>query len=215
MRAADAAVKVLRNFGVRYAFTVPGESFLGLLDALVDEPQIKLIAARHEGGAAFMAEAVGKLTGTPAICMGTRAVGTANLAIGIHTAFQDSTPLLAIVGHVKTSSRHREAFQEIELASFLGEITKWAVEVPTSERLPDLVYEALRISVSGRPGPTALAVRADILEGGAAEELPTNSAISRAAPFPDDLTAALELLRTAQRPLIVAGGGVLRSKATG
>src|SRR5215207_847371 len=98
MRAADAAVRVLRNFGVRYAFTVPGESFLGLLDALADEPQIKLVATRHEGGAAFMAEAVGKLTGIPAVCMGTRAVGAANLAVGLHTAHQDSTPLLAFVG---------------------------------------------------------------------------------------------------------------------
>src|SRR5262245_3809833 len=96
MRASDAAVEVLRRFGVRYAFCVPGESFLGVLDALHNAPEIRLVATRHEGGAAFMAEAVGKLTGLPAVCMGTRGVGTANLAIGIHTAYQDSTPLIAL-----------------------------------------------------------------------------------------------------------------------
>jgi acetolactate synthase-1/2/3 large subunit len=130
LRAGVAATRVLRDRGVRYAFGVPGESFLGLLDALYETPEIRLVATRHEGGAAFMAEAVGKLTGQPAICMGTRGVGSANLAIGIHTAYQDSTPLLALVGQVETEFRHREALQEVELASFLGEITKWADRRP-------------------------------------------------------------------------------------
>lgn len=103
MRAADAAVRVLEEFGVRHAFCVPGESFLGLLDALASS-QIRVVAARHEGGAAFMAEAVGKLTGVPAICMGTRGVGSANLAVGIHTAYQDSTPLIALLGQVETKA---------------------------------------------------------------------------------------------------------------
>src|SRR4029450_6368677 len=98
IRAGEAAVRVLRDRGVRYAFGVPGESFLGLLDALYETPEIRLVATRHEGGAGFMADPGGKLTGQPAICMGTRGVGSANLAIGIHTAQQDSTPLLALVG---------------------------------------------------------------------------------------------------------------------
>ena len=142
MRAADAAVRVLQQAGVRYAFSVPGESFLGLLDALGDCPDIQVISARHEGGAAFMAEAVGKLTGVPAICMGTRGVGSSNLAIGIHTAYQDSSPLIAMLGQVETPFRHKEAFQEVELGPFLQHITKWSVEVPSSERLPDLVCGA-------------------------------------------------------------------------
>ena len=128
---------------MRYAFGVPGESFLGLLDAIELTPGLELIATRHEGGAAFMAEAVGKLTGTPAICMGTRGVGSANLAIGIHTAYQDSTPLIAMVGQVETEYRFREALQEVELDAFLGQITKWAIEPPNGERLPELVAEAL------------------------------------------------------------------------
>jgi len=214
VRAGVAATRVLEQRGVRFAFGVPGESFLGLLDALYETPNIRLIGTRHEGGAAFMAEAVGKLTGTPAICMGTRGVGTSNLAIGIHTAFQDSTPLLALVGQVETPIRHREALQEVELAPFLSHITKWAVEVPTSERLPELASEAFRRSVTGRPGPVALALRGDILDGEVSAELPRASALPTAAPDRDTAMRALALLQGAERPLIVAGGGVLRSRAT-
>ncbi|MDP9470105.1 MAG: thiamine pyrophosphate-binding protein, partial [Chloroflexota bacterium] len=147
MRAGVAATRVLRDRGVRFAFGVPGESFLGLLDALHETPEIRLVSTRHEGGAAFMADAVGKLTGLPAICMGTRGVGSANLAIGIHTAQQDSTPLIALVGQVETPYRHTEALQEVELAPFLGAITKWSVEAPSGERLPSIVSEAFRRSV--------------------------------------------------------------------
>lgn len=215
MRAADAVARVLRDFGVRHAFCVPGESFLGLLDALYDTPEIRLVSTRHEGGAAFMAEAVGKLTGVPAVCMGTRAVGSSNLAIGIHTAHQDSTPLVALVGQVETPLREREAFQEVDLAPFLRHLTKWAVEVPSSERLPDLVAEAVRRSVTGRPGPVALAIRGDLLDGVSPADLPAASAIPSAAPAREALLAALDLLHGARRPLIVAGGGVLRSRATG
>lgn len=213
MRAADAAVEILEQFGVRYTFAVPGESFLGMLDALHDS-SIRLISTRHEGGAAFMAEAVGKLTGVPAVCMGTRGVGSANLAIGIHTAYQDSTPLIAMLGQVETPFRHREAFQEVELAPLLSHLTKWSVEVPTSERLPDMVAEGLRRSVSGRPGPVALALRGDILDGPAPVEHPPISAEPAAAPRAIDVEATLDLLRKAKRPLIIAGAGVLRSGAT-
>jgi acetolactate synthase-1/2/3 large subunit len=213
VRAARAAVEVLEQFGVRYAFTVPGESFLGMLDALRDS-SIRLVTARHEGGAAFMTEAVGKLTGTPALCMATRAVGASNLAIGLHTAYQDSTPLIAIIGQVDTAFRYREAFQEIELAPFLAYLTKWSVDVPKGERLPALVAEGLRRAVSGRPGPVALAVRADIFD----EQIPNAkyvvSARAIGAPRPSDIKATLDLLRRAARPLIIAGGGVLQSEAT-
>jgi len=214
MRAGVAAVRTLEQRGVKFAFGVPGESFLGLLDALYETPNVRLIGTRHEGGAAFMAEAVGKLTGTPAICMGTRGVGTANLTIGIHTAYQDSTPLLALVGHVETQIRHREALQEVELAPFLAHITKWAVEVPSSERLPDLASEAFRRSVAGRPGPVALALRGDILDGEAPAELPPPSEIPTGAPERGKVIVALQLLQRADRPLIIAGGGVLRSRST-
>lgn len=212
-RAAEAAVRVLEERGVRYAFGVPGESFLGLLDALHDSSKIRLIQTRHEGGASFMADAVGKLTGQPAICMGTRGVGSANLAIGIHTAQQDSTPLLALVGQVETPYRHREALQEVELAGFLSEITKWSIEAPNGQELPRLVSEAYRRSVSGRPGPVAIALRGDILDEEFAGELPGGTVAAVSAAPVDALAQAIELLRQAKSPLIIAGGGVIRAGA--
>jgi acetolactate synthase-1/2/3 large subunit len=214
IRAGVAAMRVLAQRGVRYAFGVPGESFLGVLDALYETPDIQLVSARHEGGAAFMADAVGKLTGNPAICMGTRGVGTANLAIGIHTAYQDSTPMIALVGQVETPIRHREALQEVELAPFLTHITKWAIEVPSGARLPELVHEAHRRSMSGRPGPVAIALRGDILDEPASATLPAISAFPLATPGAESVRAALALLSNAEYPLIIAGGGVLRSGAT-
>lgn len=214
IRAGVAVTRTLEERGVQFAFGVPGESFLGLLDALYETPNIQLIGTRHEGGAAFMAEAAGKLTGIPAICMGTRGVGTANLTIGIHTAYQDSTPMLALVGQVETPIRHREALQEVELAPFLSHITKWAVEVPAGERLPEIASEAFRRSMTGRPGPVALALRGDILDDEVSATLPAASDMPTADPDRDKVASALALLQRAERPLIIAGGGVLRSQAT-
>jgi acetolactate synthase-1/2/3 large subunit len=214
IRSSLASTRLLRDRGVRYAFGVPGESFLGLLDALYDTPEIDLVTTRHEGGAAFMADAAAKLTGQPAICMGTRGVGSANLAIGIHTAYQDSTPMLAMVGQVETPFRHREALQEVELAAFLGEITKWSVEPPSAAELPRLVSEAYRLSVSGRPGPVGIVLRGDILEEDVPEpNLPITAPIQTTVS-PAIAQDAIALLRNAKRPVILAGGGVLRAQAT-
>jgi len=213
IRSSLASTRLLRDRGVRYAFGVPGESFLGLLDALYETPEIDLVTARHEGGAAFMADAAAKLTGQPAICMGTRGVGTANLAIGIHTAYQDSTPMLAMVGQVETPFRHREALQEVELASFLGEITKWSIEPPSASELPRLVAEAYRLSTSGRPGPVGIALRGDILDELVREpDLPITAPIDTAVA-PAVAQAATDLLAKATLPVIIAGGGVLRSRS--
>jgi acetolactate synthase-1/2/3 large subunit len=214
MRAGVAAVKVLQERGVRYAFGVPGESFLGLLDALYETPAIQLVATRHEGGAAFMADAVGKLTGQPAICMGTRGVGSANLAIGVHTAQQDSTPLIAMIGQVETPYRHREALQEVELAQFFGPITKWAVEAPNGAELPRIASEAYRRAISGRPGPVAIALRGDILDEEASNELPKATVEPQSLPTPEAIDAVIGLLGQAEAPLIIAGGGINRSGAT-
>ena len=215
IRSSLAVTRLLRDRGVKYAFGVPGESFLGLLDALYDTPEIDLVTCRHEGGAAFMADAAAKLIGQPSICMGTRGVGSANLAIGIHTAYQDSTPMLAMVGQVETPYRHREALQEVELASFLGEITKWSVEPPSASELPRLVSEAYRLSMSGRPGPVGIVLRGDILEEDIPEpDLPITAPIETAVS-PSVASAIVELLRNAKQPVIVAGGGVLRAEAVG
>lgn len=214
IRSSLASVRILRERGVRYAFGVPGESFLGLLDALYETPEIDLVTTRHEGGAAFMADAAAKLTGQPAICMGTRGVGSANLTIGIHTAYQDSTPMLAMVGQVETPFRHRGAFQEVELASFLGEITKWAVEPPNGAELPRIVAEAHRRSVSGRPGPVAIVLRGDILDEDVPDRTYPATTEVHTAVAPDVAASVVETLAAAQRPVILAGADILRTGAT-
>ncbi|HET9757182.1 MAG TPA: thiamine pyrophosphate-binding protein, partial [Candidatus Limnocylindrales bacterium] len=160
---ARLVADALRMAGVRYAFTVPGESFLGLLEAL-DEVGIRVVATRHEGGAAFMAEAHGNLTGRPAACIGTRAVGAANLAIGIHTARQDSTPMFALVGQVERAHRGHEAFQEIDQVGTIGGLAKWAAEPTDAADVATILGEALRQVSGGRPGPVLLSLPEDLLD---------------------------------------------------
>ena len=150
--AADACVDVLARAGVKRFYTVPGESFLEILDAVDRHPDLRLISTRHESGAAFMAEADGKLTGTPAVAMATRGVGAANLSIGIHTARQDSTPMLVLLGHVSTDHLGREAFQEVDLPAFLSETTKWRATLGRSDRAAEITAEAVRQATSPRPG---------------------------------------------------------------
>lgn len=217
MTGAQAAVKQLRHEAVRFAFTVPGESFLALLDAIYSEDSIQLISARHEGGAAFMAEAIGKLTGHPALCMATRGVGSTNMGVALHTARQDSSPLLAIIGQVDTAHRHREGFQEIELTAFYAHITKWTAEINRPERAPELVHEAIRRAISGRPGPVLLSAPTDVLNERfdfQPHHFREAARAPRPAPNSADIDAALDLLAASRRPVILAGGGVLAAGAT-
>ena len=204
----------LRAAGVRYAFTVPGESFLGLLDAFGDAG-IRVVATRHEGGAAFMAEAYGQLTGRPAVCLGTRAVGASNMAIGIHTARQDSTPMFAIAGQVERGLRGREAFQEVDQVESIGRLAKWSAEPDSTDAVATAVGEAVRQALGGRPGPVHLSLPEDLLD----EMMPleTKAETGRpAAPRPTDadIRAVLHLLADAERPLILAGAGVLRARTS-
>ena len=164
-RAGYAAVEVLARACVRRFYTVPGESFLEVLDAVEQHPQLSLVSTRHESGAAFMAEADAKLTGIPAVAMGTRGVGASNLAIGVHTARQDSTPMVVLLGQVETTLLGREAFQEVHLAAFYAPITKWAATVHRADRVAEFVERGLRVATSGRPGPVMLALPEDV--GGA------------------------------------------------
>jgi acetolactate synthase I/II/III large subunit len=203
----------LRAGGVRYAFTVPGESFLGLLDALGDAG-IRVVATRHEGGAAFMAEAHGQLTGRPAACLATRAVGGANLAIGIHTARQDSSPMFVVVGQVERDFRGREAFQEIDQVGTLGGLAKWAVEPRRAEDVPAAMAQAVREALTGRPGPVLVSLPEDLLD-----EVTELDPADPARPTParataDDVRAVIELLASARRPVILAGAGVLRARTS-
>ena len=204
----------LRAAGVRYAFTVPGESFLGLLDAF-EGAGIRVIATRHEGGAAFMAEAHGQLTGRPAVCLGTRAVGGTNLGIGIHTARQDSTPMFVAVGQVERKWLGREAFQEIDQVGSLGRLAKWAAEPHTAAEVATAVAEATRQALGGRPGPAYLSLPEDLLDEPMPDDVKADTARpSQSRATDDEIRAVIELLASARRPVILAGAGVLRARTS-
>jgi acetolactate synthase-1/2/3 large subunit len=192
--------------GVDTAFCVPGESYIAVLDALRDAP-IRLVVARHEAGAANMAEAYGKLTGRPGICFVTRAPGATHAATGVYTAFQDSTPLILFVGQVPVEHRGREAFQELDYAAAFGAFTKLAIEVEEPEQFPELTAHAFQTAVSGRPGPVVVALPEDVLSATADVEDAAQFSPARAAASDEDLARARELLSAAERPLIVIGGG--------
>ncbi len=207
-RAGYVAAEVMARAGVRRLYTVPGESFLEILDAAEEHPNLGLISTRHESGAAFMAEAEGKLTGRAAVAMATRGVGASNLAIGVHTARQDSTPMLILLGQVETDFLGREAFQEVDLTAFYAPITKWAATVHRADRLAEFVARGLRIATSGRPGPVMLALPADVLgERVPGDRVTTVPSLSSPGPAPEDVRAIAERLAAASRPVVIAGGG--------
>jgi acetolactate synthase-1/2/3 large subunit len=193
--------------GATLAFGVPGESFLAVLDALHDvRHRLRFIICRQEGGAAYMAEAFGKLTGTPGLLFVTRGPGASNAAVGIHTAAQDSTPLIAFVGQVGTDFADREAFQEIDYRRMYGNVAKWAAQIDRAERIPEYVAHAYRTAMSGRPGPVVLALPEDMLTSMAAcEDAPRIAAVDSAAPAAL-VAQAHALLAQASAPLVMVGG---------
>jgi acetolactate synthase I/II/III large subunit len=198
-------VDQLRIQGVQRVFSVPGESFLAVLDGLHDSG-IRNVVCRHEGGAALMAEATAKLTGRPGVAFVTRGPGATNAAAGIHVARQDSTPMILFVGQIETGHRDREAFQELDYRQVFGGLAKWAAEVDRTERLPEYVSRAFHIAQSGRPGPVVLALPEDVLAALAhVPDLPAR-APATAHPDPAAIEAALAALDAAARPLVVVGG---------
>ncbi|MFM2044527.1 MAG: putative acetolactate synthase isozyme large subunit [Pseudomonadota bacterium] len=200
-------VDTLCALGVDTGFCVAGESYLEVLDAAVDRPELRLVPCRQEGGAAFMAEAWGKLTGKPGLCLVTRGPGACNAAIGIHTAFQDSTPMIVLVGQVGRDHRDREAFQEIDYRRMFGPVAKWVEEIDSAERIPEYLMRAWRIALSGRPGPVVLALPEDMLrERAVAVDPAAPPAIP--APHPDQavLAEVSRRLAAAQRPIAIVGG---------
>jgi len=204
----------VRRAGVRWAFTVPGESFLGLLEGL-EAAGINIVATRHEGAASFMAEAHAQLTGRPAVCIGTRAVGGSNLAIGIHTAYADSSPMFAFVGQVERAARGREGFQEIDITGTIGRLAKWSTEPTDIASAVEAAGQAVDQALNGRPGPVVLSVAEDLLD----EEVPAGIAplLSRVPPprpTDDQVRDVLRLLAGAERPVILAGAGVLRARTS-
>lgn len=204
----------IRRAGVRWAFTVPGESFLGLLEGL-EAAGINVVATRHEGAAAFMAEAHAQLTGRPAAAIGTRAVGGSNLAIGIHTALADSSPMFAFVGQVEVASRGREGFQEIDVVRTIGGLAKWAAEPVDVESAVRAAVDAVDQAVNGRPGPVVLSVAEDLLDQLVQpEQQPVLSRVPPPRPTDDEVRDVLQLLACAERPVILAGAGVLRARTS-
>ena len=198
-------VDQLRLHGVDRAFCVPGESFLAALDGLHGSG-IDVVVARHEGGAAMMAEADGKLTGRPGVLFVTRGPGATNAASGLHVAMHDATPLVAFVGQIPRGFEGRGAFQEVDFPAFFGPLVKWAAEVRDTARLPEFVARAFAVATSGRPGPVVLSLPEDMLS---ARVTVADRPPAPPPPAPDHAAfadAALERLRAAARPLVVAGG---------
>jgi acetolactate synthase-1/2/3 large subunit len=204
--AAQALVDQLVLHGVEHVFCVPGESFLSVLDALRDSP-IRVTVCRQEGGAAMMADAVGKATGRPGVCFVTRGPGATNASPGIHIARQDSTPMILFVGQVERAQREREAFQELDYRAVFGSMTKWTTEIETPERTPELVSRAFHAASSGRPGPVVVALPKDVLSVPiTAPDAPPFIRAPECGPTAEDVSTFGRMLAEAQRPVLVLGG---------
>ncbi|TAD90726.1 MAG: thiamine pyrophosphate-binding protein [Alphaproteobacteria bacterium] len=200
-------VEGLVTHGVDLAFTVAGESYLEVLDAAVDAPSLRLITCRQEGGAAFMAEAVGKLSHRPGVAMVTRGPGACNAAIGVHTAHQDSTPMVLLVGQVARGMMDREAFQEVDFRKMFAPLAKWVAQIDQAERIPEYLGQAFQVATSGRPGPVVLALPEDMLRDRVVVKDRGAYQPVRAHPGAADLARLRALLAEAKRPMLLVGGG--------
>jgi len=203
---AEVLIDALKINAVERIFCIPGESFLAALDALYDRSEIELIVCRNEGGAAYMAEAEGKLSGRPGVCFVTRGPGATNASGGLHVAMQDSTPMILLIGQIARKDLDREAFQEIDYRRMFPEVAKWVAQIDDADRIPEYLNRAFSVATSGRPGPVVLALPEDMLIdcSGARDARATQSvAIS---PAPADVEQTTEWLAAAERPLIIVGG---------
>jgi acetolactate synthase I/II/III large subunit len=198
--------------GAELAFCVPGESYLEVLDALHDAP-IRLVTCRHEAAAANMAEAYGKLTGRPGICLVTRGPGATHASIGVHTAYHDSTPLILLIGQVGRDMLEREAFQEIDYRRMFNSMAKWVAQIESAERIPELLARAFLVATTGRPGPVVLALPEDMLvdEVDVADPGPYRPVHTH--PGQDELERLRALLEGSERPLVIVGGGKWSAQA--
>jgi len=203
---AEVLVDCLHVNGADCIYGVPGESYLAVLDALYQHPGITFIQCRQEGGAAMMADADGKMTGKPGICFATRGPGATNASAGVHIAFQDSTPMILLIGQVARDQRDREAFQEIDYRRMFGEMTKWVAEIDDARRIPEYIQHAYACATSGRPGPVVLALPEDMLRDLVDVRVPGPAAPIQAHPGPDDMARFKDMLNRAKKPLMILGG---------
>ena len=209
---AQILVDQLLVQGVERATCVPGESYLSVLDALLDSG-VDLLTCRQEGGAAMMAEAYGKMTGKPGICFVTRGPGATNAAAGVHVAMQDSTPMILFVGQIGRAMKYREAFQELDYGAVFGTMCKWAFEIDDAARIPELVTRAFRVATQGRPGPVVVALPEDMLsdladvpDGGLARSI-------EIAPSAEAVSDLADRLARAERPVAILGDGAWQGPA--
>ena len=214
-RAANLLVECLREQGTDRIFTVPGESFLAVLDALHGDSGIETVTCRQEGGAAFMACADGALTGRPGVAFVTRGPGATNASIGVHVAHQDSQPMVLFVGDVARGMQGREGFQEVDFPTFFSPIAKWAARIDDARRIPEYVARAFSVAISGRPGPVVLALPEDMLCDDVASALSPRPRVERAtqAACPDAMQALVALLADAASPIAIVGGAGWNRKA--
>lgn len=206
--AAQVLVDCLVINGTNRVYGVPGESYLAVLDAIYDRNDIRYLNCRQEGGAAMAAEAYGKLTGRPGICMVTRAPGATNASAGVHVAFQDSTPMILLIGQVGRSMMDREAFQEIDYRRMFGQMAKWVAQIDDPTRIPEYINRAFATATSGRPGPVVLALPEDMLRDIVVKPHllpPAKTVVS--APSTQDMAAVAKALGASKRPLLLIGGG--------
>jgi acetolactate synthase-1/2/3 large subunit len=193
--------------GADHVFCVPGESHLGLLDGLYDEREkVRLVVCRHEGSAANMADAYGKLTGRPGIALVTRGPGATHASVGIHTAFQDSTPVLLLIGQARRDFLDREAFQEIDFRRMFGQLSKWVAQIDDASRIPEYVSHAFHTAMSGRPGPVVLALPEDMLEEQAVAKAAYPAHRIAASPSQEQMSRLRAILAGAHRPIVLLGG---------
>ena len=207
-RAANLLVECLINQGVDKIYGVPGESYLSVLDALYDfSNKINFISTRHESAASFMAEAYGKLTGEVGICFVTRGPGATNASIGVHTAMQNSSPMILFIGQIGRDMTEREAFQEIDYKAYFGSISKWVVQVNNADRLPEIIGRAFSMALSGRPGPVVVSLPEDMLR-----DLTSAVAINKIQKTCAEISVTQvnlikDELEKSKKPLIICGGG--------
>jgi len=204
--AARILIDQLQIQGVNHVYCVPGESYLAVLDALYDAPGIRLIVNRHESGSTFMADAYAKLTGQPGVAFVTRGPGATNASIGVHTAFQDSTPMVLFIGQVGSDFVEREAFQEIDYRRMFGQMAKWVAQIDRADRIPEYVAHAFQTATSGRPGPVVLALPEDLLEQEAEVENALCHQPVQSAPTDAQIDEVGRLLGQARAPLVLLGG---------
>ena len=212
--AARILVDALKIHGVDTAFCVPGESYLAVLDALYDaRDSIRLIVARQDGGAAYMAEAWAKVTGRPGICFVTRGPGATNASIGVHTAMQDSTPMILFIGQVPGEFADRESFQEVDYRHMFGPMSKWVAQIDRADRMHEYVSHAFHLAMSGRPGPVVLALPEDMLTQTASVPDVSPYQVVQASPSSGDLEKLRALLARSRQPLVILGGTVWTREA--